>query len=131
MDFSILMGHRNGFKPSPEDIQQAERQAANEILGKGKTVEQLFELVENARSRLADLTVPILAEIPMDCRPGCAWCCHLYVVMATIPELLVIAEHLWSTLAEAELADELRAQRHLQKRTQAKGEQVSAEFVPT
>jgi len=131
VDFSILAGSWNGFQPSPEDIQQAERQAANEILGKNKTVEQLFELVENARSRLAALIAPILAEIPMDCRPGCAWCCHLYVVMTTIPELLVIAEHLRSTLAEAELADvRQRTSTTLERRRSKHKFQPAVPFIP-
>jgi len=131
VDFSILVGSLNGFQPSPEDIQQAEQQAASEILGKGKTGDHLSELVENARSRLADLIAPILDDISAACCPGCAWCCHLYVVMTTIPELLVITEYLRSTLAEAEL-DELRQRvaATFARRRRQHGFQPAVPFIP-
>ncbi len=92
-------------QPSLEDIQQTERLAAGVILSKGQRIDQIIELVEDARSRLAALIAPILAETAVACRPGCAWCCHLYVVMTSIPEILVIAEHLRRSLSETELEE--------------------------
>jgi hypothetical protein len=116
---------------SLEDIQQTERLAAGEFLSKGQRIDQIIELVEDARSRLAALISPILAGMSVACRPGCAWCCHLYVVMTSIPEILVIAEHLHRTLSESELADvRRRLTATLTRRRKQPGFQPTIPFIP-
>ena len=57
-------------QPSLEDIQQTERLAANGILSKGQCIDQIIELVEDARYRLTTLITPILAKTPVACRPA-------------------------------------------------------------
>jgi Fe-S-cluster containining protein len=44
---------------------------------------------------------------PLACLPGCAWCCHLTVVVS-VPEVMRLAEHLRQTLSPAAL-DALQA----------------------
>jgi Fe-S-cluster containining protein len=90
-------------------ISLAERQAANQILAGASRISQVVELVNDARRRLTELLTPFFAQMSLACRPGCAWCCHRLVVLTTIPEVLVMAEHLRRKLTEAELA-ELRRQ---------------------
>jgi hypothetical protein len=87
--------------------------------------------VEDARNRLAKLIDPILAEVPMACRPGCAWCCHLYVVMVSIPEILVIAEHLRRLVSPSELEEvRQRVIATLTRRRKKQGFQPTIPFVP-
>jgi Fe-S-cluster containining protein len=125
------MGWSNIVQPSLEDIQQTERLAANGILSKGQRIDQIIELVEDARYRLTTLITPILAKTPVACRPGCAWCCHFYVVMASIPEILVIAEHLHRTLSEAELKEvRQRVTTTLTRRCKQAGFQPTLPFIP-
>ena len=92
-------------RSSPARSLHPEHGAANKIQVKARTISQPIGLVENAGRRLAELIAPLLEQTPLACQPGCAWCCHLYVIFATIPEVLAIAEHLRRTLTEAELAD--------------------------
>src|ERR1051325_5515682 len=44
----------------------------------------------------------------LDCKRGCDSCCY-QLVIATIPEVIHVAEHLRSTLSEAEIAELVRA----------------------
>lgn len=49
-------------------------------------------------------------EEPLDCGPGCAWCCYQSVAVSA-PEVLVISDHLHATLPAhdlGELADRTR-----------------------
>jgi len=118
-------------QPSCEDIRQSERLAATEILNKGKTVDRVIELVEDARSRLTALIAPILAETSVGCRPGCAWCCHLYLVMASIPEILMIAEHLRRSLSKTELEEvRQRVTATLARRRKQSGFRPTVPFIP-
>ena len=84
----------------------AEMRSVLAILGAGRGCTVIGALVDDAQ-RHADWLVEGAKEIippgPIACRERCAFCCHLHV-LATIPEVLQIAEDLRSTLDAEELA---------------------------
>jgi Fe-S-cluster containining protein len=83
-------------------LRQAERETANEILGKRKSRARLIELVDEAAG-LAELMICQISNFEIDCGPGCDWCCYQRV-SATPAEVLRIAEFLRQTRTPDELA---------------------------
>ena len=80
-----------------EHVGSPQLQATLEIISEGKTPEKIREVADNAEGWLS----LILARLKEKTRPclgcpdggGCTYCCYQGVV-ATVPEILLVAEYL-------------------------------------
>lgn len=96
-----------GLSPTVGEIarvaRHAERHAAAEILGEGRTPAKVLELAQNAHAfaELQRVTFGDAAPRPA-CRAGCAWCCSMHVTLSA-PEAIALADHLRRTRPPAEL----------------------------
>jgi Fe-S-cluster containining protein len=116
-------GQEQGQQPPPHpehptvlDITAGrEAAAAAEVLSKGRTVANVFELAAKALDLAQRAIEQVLARTPPEsrpaCRAGCAFCCAIPVAVSP-PEALYIAAYMQKTLspeAQVELHTRLRA----------------------
>ncbi len=89
-----------------EGVQQAEREAAANLLGT-KSVARVEESVAGAvdfAERLSEFQREASPpERPIDCKEGCAWCCH-FPVAVSAAEVIRIGEHLRASRSPEQLA---------------------------
>ncbi|MDC0677580.1 YkgJ family cysteine cluster protein [Sorangium atrum] len=88
------------------DIAAAAANTAYAALRGEPSVDGAVELARDAMAATSRLAAGLLARAPdgaVACRAGCDHCCHQSVGV-TPPEALAIADHLRSTLSDAELA---------------------------
>ncbi len=94
----------------PTDVVRAVSEATAEILA-GASVAATRDAGESAVAWVDELCAAIQQRIPVPrphaCASGCAFCCHLKVLV-TAPEVLGLAAHLRATLAK-EALDAVRA----------------------
>ncbi|WP_437308203.1 YkgJ family cysteine cluster protein [Sorangium sp. So ce388] len=88
------------------DVATAAANTAYAVLRDEPSVDGAVELARNAMAALSRLAAGLLARAPggaVACRAGCDHCCY-QAVGVTPPEALAIADHLRTTLPDAELA---------------------------
>jgi Fe-S-cluster containining protein len=102
METEIIEQAEGNLLAEAYHLRQAERETANEILGKRKSRARLIELVDEAAG-LAELMICQISSFEVDCGPGCDWCCFQRV-SATPAEVLRIADFLRQTRTPEELA---------------------------
>jgi Fe-S-cluster containining protein len=72
----------------------------------GRAVARALEVAENTGEWTEELTAEVMKRLPPPqppaCKEGCAFCCHLKVVV-TAPEVIRVAEYLRAHRSEAEL----------------------------
>lgn len=87
---------------------QAIYEDTEEIIGRSRTPDSLYALVQNAMKTMAEVWGNLAEESePAACRKGCSMCCH-QSVMTTAPEVLLTVKLLRDNLSEAEI-DQLQA----------------------
>ena len=94
----------------PDAVVRASADAADNLVGdtidRARTAELVLDLARRALGAADELRLRYERVLPHDgrpaCRSGCAWCCYLQVVV-TPPEVLLVADHLRTTLSSAEL----------------------------
>lgn len=87
---------------------QAIYEDTEEIIGRSRTPDSLYTLVQNAIKTMGEVWGNLAEESePSACRKGCSMCCH-QSVMVTAPEVLLTVKLLRDNLADAEI-DQLQA----------------------
>ena len=88
------------------------------IISRSRTADGLYELARNAVDSMEEVWGNLIEDSPpFACRKGCSYCCH-QSVMATAPEVLLVAKFLRDNLSEREV--EL-----LQKKIAARAKEMS------
>lgn len=86
----------------PSAVVQAVQQVTVAALGDARSAEAAIALAEDATSWAEDATASVRERIPSSrgsaCAEGCAYCCHIKVLV-TAPEALAVAAHLRATLS--------------------------------
>lgn len=93
-------------KFGPNDVVRAATEAAAAMLSERSTAAAL-DAGDSTGAWVDDLVEAVAKRLPPQrpcaCEPGCAYCCHLKVLV-TAPEALALAAHLRATLDDAALA---------------------------
>lgn len=95
-------------KLGPDAIVSAVERGAAEMAREGSgPIEVAAQALAWVEEAIALATEAFPPSHPIGCKAGCAFCCHLKVI-ATVPEVLALVDHLERTLSSRAL-DELRA----------------------
>ncbi|MBL4690719.1 MAG: hypothetical protein JKY68_04555 [Rhodospirillales bacterium] len=88
----------------------AQREETAEAIAEAKSrgsVASVLQLAHRALRRAEEVIIEVLElvppPLPIACKAGCPWCCHIRLT-ATPPEVLLVLDHIAETFAAGEVA---------------------------